>query len=166
MQPPEQAPPKGYPKAALVGGLIVLILIAGGIYLILRRPGPQIEVVEVQAPASVTLGDPVTVTVKVKNHGEKSGSKLLEVSFSGQVKRENVVLGPGEEKILSFHFVASSVGMQEVRADGVSERVWVAAPAPPPGMAGMVMTGTVGTPVSWRGLDSISASVKAPEKES
>ncbi|MEM2419238.1 MAG: hypothetical protein QXW77_02850 [Candidatus Hadarchaeales archaeon] len=131
---------------------VVVVFLAGGAYFLLTLREAGFEV-SIEAPSSVTVGDTVNVKVTVKNVGDRPGTYELVVKLPDGERRENLSLSGGEERTLTYSFVANSVGIERIRA---GDRTFDINVRPRVG-AGDVITGTVTSPVNWQILDNLTA---------
>ena len=84
-------------------------------------------------PSEVEPGEAVTVSAKVSNVGEASGSYTVEVKLDGvAVDSKTVTLSGGASQALSFTVSSEVVGSHTVGVDGLTGRSTVAAPPAPP----------------------------------
>jgi len=87
------------------------------------------------APAQVGVGESVTVSAKVTNVGEESGSYMVTLKVDGvAVDSETVTLDGGASTTVSFTVVKNVAGTYTVAVDGLSGSFTVSA-APPPAPA-------------------------------
>ncbi|RLJ01882.1 MAG: hypothetical protein DRP11_03745 [Candidatus Aenigmatarchaeota archaeon] len=86
-------------------------------------------------PAQVGVGESVTVSAKVTNVGEESGSYTVTLKVDGvAVDSETVTLDGGASTTVSFTVVKNVAGTYTVAVDGLSGSFTVSA-APPPAPA-------------------------------
>lgn len=81
-------------------------------------------------PSSAEVGDNVSISVKVDNVGDESGSYVLTLKIDGNVKDEKTVtLGPDESRTVSFDYNASDDGTCSVAVNDLSGTFTVTTPS-------------------------------------
>jgi hypothetical protein len=81
-------------------------------------------------PAVVTIGSPVTVSVKVSNRGEVSGTYLLDLVVNeASAQTKSVSLAGGETMTVSFNVTGNSAGTYSVRIGALSGSFGVQEPS-------------------------------------
>lgn len=91
-----------------------------GSFRVVETPVADIRVEDLQiSPVEVYVGEEVTISVKVTNYGEESGSYTVKLSgdFTGS---KSLTLQPGESKALSFKATPSTDKTYQVSVDGQS----------------------------------------------
>ncbi len=83
-------------------------------------------------PEVVRPGEDVTVTVLVANTGETEGSYSLSLKIGGGVETvEELILTPGEERLVTFTVSRENAGSYEVEVDGQTAEFTVEETVPP-----------------------------------
>jgi len=81
-------------------------------------------------PSSAEVGDNVSISVKVDNVGDESGSYVLTLKIDGNVEDEKTVtLGPDESRSVSFDYNASDDGTCSVAVNDLSGTFTVTTPS-------------------------------------
>jgi uncharacterized membrane protein len=85
------------------------------------------------APVEVEVGQTVTISVKVTNVGEQSGSYTVDLKIAGTVVESKIVtLGGGESTIVEFTVIKDVAGSYLVEIDGLTDTFSVTALPPEP----------------------------------
>lgn len=81
-------------------------------------------------PSSAEVGDTVSISVKVDNVGDESGSYVLTLKIDGNVEDEKTVtLGPDESRTVSFDYKTSDDGTCSVAVNDLSSTFTIRARA-------------------------------------
>lgn len=81
-------------------------------------------------PSSAEVGDNVSISVKVDNVGDESGSYVLTLKIDGNVEDEKTVtLGPDESRTVSFDYKTSDDGTCSVAVNDLSGTFTVTTPS-------------------------------------
>ena len=82
-------------------------------------------------PASIDIGQSVSITVDVTNEGEASGTKTVTLFVDGgRVEGKDVTLGAGATETVSFTYVEQDAGTHTVRVEGLTGQFEAVGPAP------------------------------------
>ena len=100
-------------------------------------PPPVLEAILVIVPGTLTVepdkvdrGDPVTISVNVRNEGDAAGSDKIALKVDGVlVEEKEVTLEPGQVETVTFTHVEEVEGTHKVEVDGLTAEFEVAKPA-------------------------------------
>lgn len=80
-------------------------------------------------PKEVKAGEPVTVSVQIKNPGETEASRTLELKINGSPeKRKEVTLKPGEESLIDFTLQKEAERTYSIKLGDYTESLEVTGP--------------------------------------
>jgi subtilase family serine protease len=107
--------------------LVGLAVVGAGAYLLMRgKPvgavptgAPTLEITSISVdPSTAYMGQPVTITVKVKNTGNASGSGKVRVTADGTPLGEypTGTIQPGSETSVSFTWATGRAGTYQICA--------------------------------------------------
>jgi oligopeptide transport system substrate-binding protein len=113
----------------LLSYLIVLSILSG--LVISCGGGAKIQISSLNiTPQQVTEGQDTTVEASLSNTGKSEGkyTAILKIN-DNQVDSKEVTLAPGENKIISFSYIAGSAGQYKIDLNGLSGTIDVSRPA-------------------------------------
>ena len=91
-------------------------------------------------PASIDIGQSVTITVDVTNEGEAAGTSTVALFVDGdRVQDKDVTLDPGATETVSFTYVEPDAGTHTVRVEGLTGQFEAVGPAPAGGGGGFII---------------------------
>jgi PGF-pre-PGF domain-containing protein len=106
-----------------------------GSFIVKALPKPaEFTVSELKvSPAKVRVGEEASVSVKVTNNGEQTGSYTVELKVAGiVVDSRTVILKGGESTVITFIWKGKESGVYDVDVAGLKESISVVAPPPAP----------------------------------
>jgi hypothetical protein len=131
--PPPPPPPPRRPKRTIAIILVtaVTLAIAGISAYIILGPKAEFEVSSLTlSPTEAKIGEEVTVSVEVKNVGRASGVYRATLLINEKkVQEKEVMLQPGEVKIVTFTVVEDTNGTYTVGVDKLTKSFKVLTPA-------------------------------------
>ncbi|MBT9143232.1 MAG: Dipeptidyl-peptidase 5 [Dehalococcoidia bacterium] len=118
-----------------VAVLLVALVVAVAVFFGLRAPDeepmpPGFEAVNLEvSPAEVGPGEPVNISIKVRNVGEERGTHNVVLRVDGEVEATKpITLAGGEEEVVSFTVKRNEPRLYTVRLAHLSETFRVEAP--------------------------------------
>jgi hypothetical protein len=133
LPPPPPPPPPRRPKRTIAIILVttVTLAIAGISAYIILGPKAEFEVSSLTlSPTEAKIGEEVTVSVEVKNVGRASGVYRATLLINEKkVQEKEVMLQPGEVKIVTFTVVEDTNGTYTVGVDKLTKSFKVLTPA-------------------------------------
>jgi hypothetical protein len=87
------------------------------------------------SPSEVTVGNPVTVTVKVSNVGQGPGNYTAELRIDGAfIQNETVEVQPTENKTIQFNVIKNNVGTYSITIGDLAPEIFevTSTPSQPP----------------------------------
>ena len=96
----------------------------GGIFVVIPLVPPSFTISNlVIAPERAKQGESITISAMVTNNGELSGSYSAVLKLKGAVEgTEDMDLGPGENRKVTFKIAKTTPGFYNVELDGLSGR--------------------------------------------
>ena len=118
IRPPTEIPTKRYVPPKAVPEVIAL-------------PDLRFEDLRIQ-PSTVTVGEPVEVSVLGRNLGDALGSERVTFEVDGLVESKDVNLRPLESKFISYSFIPKKAGDYNILVNGLKGRLQVLELPKPP----------------------------------
>jgi hypothetical protein len=106
-------------------------------YTIVALPPPkpaEIRITDLSIePAQIQAGQPVSISVKVTNVGELTGSYTVELVIAGElIDSRTVTLAGGESTVVTFEWVGEEPGTYSIDVAGLKGTVTIVPPVVPP----------------------------------
>jgi len=84
--------------------------------------GKDIELSDLNAPEKVKIDDSEIISAKIKNNGLDSEDVAVEFKVNDVLKEtQTVSLDSGQEKEMTFNFIAEEIGIQEISINAILE---------------------------------------------